>query len=282
MSRRALCNLRQINLVAPMLVAQPVLHPGRLRRTPRGTRHLFEVLNAAVPIHLEVNADPAVEREIREVQAHVRDARLDNLADNLIRLLIVRDPDLDAVALSGDGLSNAHRQGPVAHRGGQFEELVDLVAVAVFDGQSRPRQGGVGDFVRRMGLLDLEVEELVERLVLQLRHAGPEAEPVAAVVEHALGVHGEVDALIRRLVDQHAEFGFDFELDAAALDLAHVFVEDDVLEQKVGDRLGELLLRNRVGDAGLPGPQQSPLDSSIRRSAWCWRDRGGGAFLLWR
>lgn len=160
-------NLRQVDLVAAVAIAQSVLDPLPARRRPLLLRQPLELLDRPVPFHLQVHAYPAVQRQVGEVQAHVGHPRLDDLGEQLVRLLVVRHPDLRAVAPRRDGPGDAHREHPVPDLGGKLKKLVDLVAVEVVDGEAGPREGGVG-LVVGVRLLDLEVEELVEGLVLDL------------------------------------------------------------------------------------------------------------------
>jgi len=152
---------------------------------------------------------------------------------------------------------------------GDVDEAVDFATVEVVDGQTGPRQGSMRGAVSGMGLLHVVVEELVELFVLGFGHGGFECEPVTRVLEDGLGQDGKEDALVRFLVDQAAELGFDLELDSTRLDLAHVRVHDDVLEEEVGDSLGEAVLWDGVGDGGLPWAEGAPGGRS------CFR-RGSG------
>lgn len=99
-------NLRQINLILPMPITQSILHP-----LPTINRHL-QPLNVPIPPHLKINTDPPINRVLRRKDIQIRDPHLDNLRQELTRLLVMRDAHFDRV--SGIQLAtDAGREGRV-------------------------------------------------------------------------------------------------------------------------------------------------------------------------
>lgn len=83
-------------------------------------------------------------------------------------------------------------------------------------------------------------------------HAAPKPKPAALVVEHALRDAGQADSLARRLVNQGPQLGLNLELNFSALHLPHGWMENDVLEEEVGDDLGHGITWHYPSDAGFP------------------------------
>ena len=87
-------NLGEVNLIVPMRVAQSVLVTVRLSLC-LGCCQLLQFLDRTVPVHFEIDAEPAVHGARRHVEIDVSHPRLDNLSDDFFALLIVRQPDSD-------------------------------------------------------------------------------------------------------------------------------------------------------------------------------------------
>lgn len=83
-----MCDLREVDLVRALRIAQPVLVS--IRVIP-GILNMFELLQWAIPVHFEVNADPAIHRHEREMNIEISNSSLDDFAENLIRFLVVCD-----------------------------------------------------------------------------------------------------------------------------------------------------------------------------------------------
>ncbi len=159
-------DLGQVDLVVALRVAGPVLPP--VRRCIMRDGFSLKLLEGAVPVHLKIDADPAVEGTGGDVEIQVGDACLDDHGYHFARGLVVRDPDLDRV-LCRDPMLDACRKS-CAHRGGQLEELVGLPAMFVHDRDTRGLWPSVlietGCFGVRLD--DEQVEVVVEGFVLSL------------------------------------------------------------------------------------------------------------------
>jgi hypothetical protein len=55
----------------------------------------LKLLDGAIPVHLKIDADPAVERMRRHIDVEVGNTHLDDLRYHIARVLIVRDADFD-------------------------------------------------------------------------------------------------------------------------------------------------------------------------------------------
>lgn len=157
-------NLCQVDLKGAVDVAQAVLAAVGLWLPVAAGRKAVEFLEGAVPLHFEVDADAAVERELRKVEVEIGDSRLDDLGQHFVRLLVVRDAHLGMVVAAGDlvGYAGGEHSGALPVR--QLKELVDLASVPVLDGH--PWLASV--FVSGVGFLYHGIEEGIERPVVVL------------------------------------------------------------------------------------------------------------------
>ncbi len=87
----ALRDLRQVDLIEAVSIAEAVLVAVRPAVAAGGGVSLDNLVGGAVPVPLEVDADAAVERYVVKVQIEVGDAALDDLGQHIARLLVVRD-----------------------------------------------------------------------------------------------------------------------------------------------------------------------------------------------
>lgn len=159
-TRHRLRHLCQVNLIVILLVTQAILvSVGKLVRVSNG--HAFQLLNRSIPCHFEINADTTVERARRQVYVDIGYSGLDNLGQDLLRLLVVCDADLDGPPARQEG-SNTTRQASL-QRIRQFVKLVNLPPMFVLYLDSA---SGVG--VSRVCLDYHAVQEIVEAFVLGL------------------------------------------------------------------------------------------------------------------
>jgi hypothetical protein len=83
-----MCDLREVDLVRALRIAQPVLVS--IRVIP-GVLNMFELLQWAIPVHFEVDANATIHGHEREMNIKISNSSLDDFAENLICLLIVGD-----------------------------------------------------------------------------------------------------------------------------------------------------------------------------------------------
>lgn len=96
--RKAVGDLCEVDLVEPVLVAEAVLDAVGRSLLGRDLT-MLDLFRRPVPIPLDIDADAAVERQVREVDVHISHARLDDLSQHRSRLLVVRYARLDRAAL---------------------------------------------------------------------------------------------------------------------------------------------------------------------------------------
>lgn len=120
-------DLGKVDLVPALRVTEPVLPP--VRRRVIADRESLKLLERAIPVHLKVDANPAIKIASGQEQIQVRDACFHNHSYYFARPLVVRDPDLDRVPARNAVLDAGRKSSP--QRGWELEELVRLLAMFV-------------------------------------------------------------------------------------------------------------------------------------------------------
>lgn len=120
-------DLGQVDLIETLLVAQAIL-AAVCYSLCRCRAELLQLLDGAVPVHLEVDADAAVHGASGHVQVNIGHAGLDNLVEDLPSFLVIRDSGL--YILSRQSRAHAARNTSL-HVLRQLKVLVHLAAVFV-------------------------------------------------------------------------------------------------------------------------------------------------------
>jgi len=131
------CDLREVDLIMTLGIAQAVLVPVRLAILIHGRGHLLRLLHGAVPLRFKVDADAAIHRRIGHMNVDARHTHLDNLSNHLVGLLVCRYTQLDGVL--GVHIAEHTTGQPVLQGRRQLDEPVDLVAMRILNGYSRSR-----------------------------------------------------------------------------------------------------------------------------------------------
>lgn len=126
-------DLCEVDLVAPMCVAQPVFAAIWLLVSLVGDQ-LLQFLHRTIPVCFEVDADAAIHWTQGHVQINVCDARLDNLVQHLVGLLVICDSHSYVSAMTKTG-SHASRKMAM-HFLRQFKKAICLSSVLVYHGDS--------------------------------------------------------------------------------------------------------------------------------------------------
>ena len=276
-----------------MGVAQPIL-ASLVYGSPAGrrVREPIEFLDRTIPLPFQVHADAAVEWELGKVVADIRNPRLDDSGQHLVRLLVVRDPY--PCWFVRREVQNTLGKVLVAEVGRNLDELVDFTAVTIFHRYARRLPGRLlVVWVIGVCIFDQLVEPVVEGTVLclltrkrevstckYLKHQkglgcnhvsyaylGHATTECKALTENALGLDRQSHAHVVLLVYQSAQLRLDLELDASGRHLVEVGRQDDMVEQEVCNRVDDAVWRNGVGDAWFPVPKRS---AEIVYAEWIW------------
>lgn len=107
-----------------------------------------------------------------------------------------------------------------------------------------------------------------------ISHDTPKRIDIIVFLEYRSRQHSKIDPLVGVTVDDFSKLGLNLELDASALDLAHILVLYNIVKEKVGHDLGHGVLRQIACNGGLPWAKRSPFGLRFWRRTLCARSRG--------
>lgn len=123
-------NLCQVNLVVTMFVTQAILDAVWLS-VLLSLQQRFELTDIAIPVHFEIDAEPAIDWTFGHVPIKVGHACLDNLGEDLVGFLVVCQTRFHS---SPSSLLRLHAGWETVLKiGRQVNETVDFAAVFVLD-----------------------------------------------------------------------------------------------------------------------------------------------------